>query len=411
MKHIDTFSGIGGAALAVDTVWPNSEHVFVEIDPFPQAILKKHWPLSKIHGDIKTFSGKDYIGADILTGGFPCQPFSAAGKRRGTEDDRHLWPEMLRIIRESYPRWIIGENVGGLITWNGGLVLDSVLADLEAEGYEVWPFVIPACAVNAPHRRDRVWIVAHATDSGDRGNAGAIQEPHEQQAEERSQEWLSESRIAGDGHDPDSSGTRLQGSEQYGTSGEGERASRSTPEFHKNVTDSEGEQAFSAEQGRLHAKSSVSDRRSGKHVANAAGDGWIGRRTTTATEEGHQSGSNETGELSRRSEGLHSDPSDSTGIRQRGGGGEECGIQERELVAGEQEGSPIRNQTEGRGAWNEHWFEVATRLCPLDDGLPNGLARPRGWRNAALKGAGNAWVPQVAIEIMKRIKDIDPMMR
>jgi len=102
---------------------------------------------------------------DILTGGFPCQPYSMAGKRLGKEDERHLWPEMLRAIREIQPRWVVGENVLGLVNWSGGLVFHEVQADLEAEGYEVQPYVLPACAVNAPHRRDRVWFVAHAVNN------------------------------------------------------------------------------------------------------------------------------------------------------------------------------------------------------------------------------------------------------
>lgn len=106
---------------------------------------------------------------DLLTGGFPCQPFSQAGKRRGTEDDRYLWPEMLRVIQLTKPTWIIGENVGGFVTWNEGMVLEQVCVDLENEGYEVQPFIIPACAVNAPHRRDRVWIVANSTSERGRG--------------------------------------------------------------------------------------------------------------------------------------------------------------------------------------------------------------------------------------------------
>ena len=176
MKHLDLFSGIGGFALAVDAVWPNAEHEFCEIDPYCQQVLKKHFPNSKIHGDIKTLaytdngrSAQQKLEAaghkqcdrkpkfDLLTGGFPCQPFSTAGKRRATADDRHLWPEMLRIIRETSPTWILGENVAGIIN----LALEQVCLDLEAEGYEVQPFVIPACAINAPHRRDRVWIIAH----------------------------------------------------------------------------------------------------------------------------------------------------------------------------------------------------------------------------------------------------------
>ena len=126
-RHLDLFSGIGGNALAVEMVWPNAVHSFVEIDPFCQAILRKHWPTAQIHDDIKTFVGPPPVARpDILTGGFPCQPFSAAGKRRGTEDDRHLWPEMLRVIQQTRPRWVLAENVAGIIS----MELHTVLADL-----------------------------------------------------------------------------------------------------------------------------------------------------------------------------------------------------------------------------------------------------------------------------------------
>jgi len=198
-------------------VWPSIEHTFVEYDPFCQAILKKHYPNSTIHGDIRTFIAdterdtgrpwgseregqfratafdkhnrqattnteregrerelrdaegqhrlRDRSGEDekpfILTGGFPCQPFSVAGRRQGTDDHRYLWPEMFRVIQLYKPTWVIAENVRGLTTWNEGLVLETVCTDLEGEGYEVQPFIIPACAVGAPHRRERVWIVAN----------------------------------------------------------------------------------------------------------------------------------------------------------------------------------------------------------------------------------------------------------
>ena len=155
MTHVDLFSGIGGFALAAR--WAGLETVqFVEIDKFCQKVLQKNFPGVPIHDDIKTFK---YAGTTpfILTGGFPCQPFSCAGKRRGKEDDRYLWPEMLRVISEVKPTWIIGENVAGFINMG----LDDCISDLEAQGYEVQAFIVPACAVNAPHRRDRVWIVAN----------------------------------------------------------------------------------------------------------------------------------------------------------------------------------------------------------------------------------------------------------
>lgn len=163
MKHGSLFSGIGGFDLAAQ--WMGWENVFhCEIDPFCRRILHYHWPNTITYENIKTTDFTIHRGTiDILSGGFPCQPYSAAGKRKGTEDDRHLWPEMLRAIREVQPRWVVGENVRGLTNWNGGLVFDQVQADLEGEGYEVTPFLLPACAVNAPHRRDRIWFVAKNT--------------------------------------------------------------------------------------------------------------------------------------------------------------------------------------------------------------------------------------------------------
>jgi DNA-cytosine methyltransferase len=153
--HLDLFSGIGGFALAAG--WAGFETVgFCDNEPYAQAVLKKHWPDVPIHGDIKALDGTAYRGVTLLTGGFPCQPFSNAGKRRGKDDDRYLWPQMLRVIQEARPAWIVGENVVGII----GLALDQVCSDLEAEGYEVEPIIIPACGVDAPHRRNRVWVVA-----------------------------------------------------------------------------------------------------------------------------------------------------------------------------------------------------------------------------------------------------------
>jgi len=162
VRHLDLFSGIGGFALAASRVWPHHEIVgFCEKDKYCQQILAKHWPDVPIHEDIYELKGQP---ADLVTGGFPCQPFSTAGKQRGTSDDRYLWPEMLRIIRESQPTWVVGENVPGII----GMALDQVLIDLEMEGYACQCFVIPACGVDAPHRRDRVWIVANSQHNWDR---------------------------------------------------------------------------------------------------------------------------------------------------------------------------------------------------------------------------------------------------
>jgi len=153
--HLDLFSGIGGFALAAK--WNGYRTVgFCDNEPYAQAVLKKHWPEVPCHKDIREVRGELYAGVTLLTGGFPCQPFSVAGKQRGKDDNRYLWPEMLRVIQEAKPVWIIGENVAGIVN----LALDQVCADLEGQGYEVEPIIVPACAVDAPHRRDRCWIIA-----------------------------------------------------------------------------------------------------------------------------------------------------------------------------------------------------------------------------------------------------------
>ncbi len=160
MVHGSLFSGIGGFDLAAEWMgWENAFHC--EWNEFGQRVLKHYWPKAVSYGDITKTDFSRWNGTvDVISGGFPCQPYSQAGKRLGKEDERHLWPEMLRAIREVSPRWVVGENVRGLVNWNGGLVFEEVQADLEAEGYEIQPFLLPACAVNAPHRRDRIWFCA-----------------------------------------------------------------------------------------------------------------------------------------------------------------------------------------------------------------------------------------------------------
>ena len=166
MKHGSLFSGIGGFDLAAE--WMGWENVFhCEIAEFPRKVLKYHFPKSICYEDIKKTDFTKHRGEiDIISGGFPCQPYSNAGKRKGKEDDRHLWPEMLRVIREVQPRFVVGENVAGLLSWNNGMVFHEIITDLENEGYETQAFLIPACATNAPHRRDRIWFVAHANSNG-----------------------------------------------------------------------------------------------------------------------------------------------------------------------------------------------------------------------------------------------------
>ena len=205
MTHASLFSGIGGAEIAAEWVgWENAFHV--EINPFGRKVLEYWYPNSTSYEDITKTDFSEYRGrVDVLTAGFPCQPFSVAGQRKGADDDRYLWPQVVRAVHEIRPAWVVGENVAGILTMvqpgeevevgSGSAlfdenhlyrteqqyVIETVCQDLEREGYSVQPFVIPACAVGAPHRRDRVWVVARriAADTsrnGDSGRPGAVRE-------------------------------------------------------------------------------------------------------------------------------------------------------------------------------------------------------------------------------------------
>lgn len=327
MRHLDLFSGIGGFALAAQRVWGKDHEIvaFCDIDPFCQAVLKKNFKGVYVHGDIRTLSverliadtpgkrcgekgkgigrsteriagnhrvatnahdrrspvgekqtaGDKQCHIDLLTGGFPCQPFSHAGKRRGKSDDRFLWPEMLRVIKEFQPTWIIGENVAGLASMaqpegevdmegesdtgepnddqlRADGILWGIISDIENLGYEVQPLVIPACAVNAPHRRDRIWIVAHAIGCEHKTTVKKVNgKTHEVSPENRktrgrprefsgtvglgeqgATDRLQNNRTISSrtGHAPNSGNEGLQGREQRSALGKGPRSSRPVAE-------------------------------------------------------------------------------------------------------------------------------------------------------------------------------------
>jgi DNA (cytosine-5)-methyltransferase 1 len=165
LKILDLFSGLGGFSLGLERTGKFKTVAFCEIDKYCTLLLQKHWKGIKIYEDVRKINKEQFDTdgieyPDIITGGFPCQPFSVAGKQKGTGDDRHLWPEMFRIIKTFKPKFVIGENVKGLINIQDGVVFETVCTDLESEGYEVQAFNIPAAGVGAPHRRERIWILA-----------------------------------------------------------------------------------------------------------------------------------------------------------------------------------------------------------------------------------------------------------
>ena len=160
LKVLDLFSGIGGFSLGLESTGFFETMAFVEKDEFCQKVLKKNFKNIPIEGDIRNVKGEKYK-ADVVTGGFPCQPFSVAGKRKGTDDDRYLWDETIRVVRECKPKWFIGENVEGLVNIQDGMVLRQVQDDLEKEGFEVQCIIIPASGIGAWHQRKRIWIIGY----------------------------------------------------------------------------------------------------------------------------------------------------------------------------------------------------------------------------------------------------------
>jgi len=175
LRHLDLFSGLGGFSLGLEATGGFETVAFCDIEKFSRKVLKKHWPNVKQYKDIKELTyeqiKEDTLAPiDIITGGYPCQPFSVAGSQLGEKDKRHLWPDMFRIIKECKPTWVIGENVGGHIK----LGLDTVLQDLESEGYSVRAFSISASSIGANHQRERVWVIAHSNVENTRQHGGRI---------------------------------------------------------------------------------------------------------------------------------------------------------------------------------------------------------------------------------------------
>jgi len=242
LKVLDLFSGIGGFSLGLERTGHYETIAFCEIDKYCKLLLQKHWKGVKIYDDVKEIT-KERLEADgiqipeIITGGIPCQPFSVAGKQKGTSDDRHLWPEMFRIIKAFKSRFVIVENVRGLINIQDGVVFETVHTDLESQNYETQTFIIPAAGVGAPHRRDRVWVIAHLANAIT-GNVEAGRERRGSLRKGHQREGISDHVASGSeavanlnreerNQSEDRKGSRTQqGSEAVANSSSGRRASQ-----------------------------------------------------------------------------------------------------------------------------------------------------------------------------------------
>ena len=370
MTHGSLFSGIGGFDLAAE--WCGWENVFhCEIDAWNRKVLNHYWPKSDSYADIKTTDFTKYRGSiDIISGGFPCQPYSVAGKRKGKDDDRHLWPEMLRVIREVQPTWVVGENVRGLVSWNGGMVFDEVQTDLEALGYEVLPFILPACAVNAPHRRDRVWFVAYTNNS--RSKKPKLQHSDLFTGSIRDNKQTTQN--------PDNSGCVQRKFEQEGST--------------------DGQQR--------NAGSRDCDRVCGEEVAGAAPNPSSDRREWTRqgakVEKGLQPGSGSTGQLARGFERLCGNGAapNTDSIERSEGRLPSNRSETAERYACSRDAFGYQPNT-----WQN--FPTQSPICSGDDGLPvwlDGITFSK-WRNNSIKAYGNAVVPQVVYQIFNAINQFN----
>ena len=345
--------------------WENVFHC--EWNEFGKKVLHHYWPNAESFDDItKTDFTKYANQIDILTGGFPCQPYSQAGKRQGKEDERHLWPQMLRAIREIKPKYIVGENVFGLLNWNGGMVFDEVHSDLEFEGYEVQAVVIPAAAVNAPHGRDRVWFVATNTKH-------LRCEQCQQQGQSRCGKGVSKG-ICDHG---------IITNTQFKSTGSDGRTNNETE---GNVRRGNEGDVFGTLRGNGITSNTnrISDWGGAKQSSAAHKQGRSGKTNSGIGNEGEQQFIRDIA-----SEGNAADTDLS-----------------RCQTKGEQSESTTQNQRieHPRGGWEQ--FPTQSPICGGDDGIPtqlDGITFSK-WRNESIKAYGNAIVPQVAYEIFKAIE-------
>jgi DNA (cytosine-5)-methyltransferase 1 len=368
MKHGSLFSGIGGFDLAAD--WMGWENVFhCEIAEFPRKILNHYWPNAECHEDIKKTDFTKYCGTvDIISGGFPCQPYSAAGKRLGKEDDRHLWPEMLRVIWEVKPQWVVGENVRGLLNWNGGMVFHEVCADLENIGYEVQAFIIPALGINAPHQRERLWIVAHSI------NCGYSTRPEQNAEEDRLQEQYR---------------SAMDGREFNGTSVSPIAANSNGNECNK--------------RGQSINRREINKFKNGIKI-------WAKFTTNGKQRDAPNTESQRTWEQSSEDRGREDVRFNNLSEDGNAANTNSIGLERQRRPIGELEREVRFSSTSSRNMWSTAWenFPTQSPICSGDDGISHGLDNitfPK-WRNESIKGYGNAVVPQVVYRIFKTIEYI-----
>ena len=382
LKILDLFSGLGGFSLGLERTGHFKTVAFCDNDKFSNLVLQKHWKGVKIYNDVKEIT-KERLEADgiespdIITGGFPCQPFSVAGKQKGTSDDRHLWPEMFRIIKAFKPRFVIGENVRGIVNIQDGVVFETVCTNLEDEGYEVQPFNIPAAAVGAPHRRERIWFIAVREDVVNSEHIGS------------STSEIGRSFNTSSNNDKE---RQNETSESKGTSG---------PRDGINVADTNDEGL------RTRIGGSDNDHETESRIGGADGEGGssdVERNNSTSTKvEGMDVADTES---IRTREFRHSDQTqgrEGSSSTQLEGSSSEMADTNSERLEGFRQSRSQFNETssstssseERQGNLDQGWWSVEPNVGRVAHGVSGRVHR--------LKGLGNSIVPQIAEEIGRAI--------
>jgi len=382
LKILDLCSGIGGFSLGLEATGGFETIAFCEFDPFCQKVLNKHWPEVPIYNDLKEISKdeetiRNIPEHDLICGGIPCQPFSFAGKQKGKEDDRHLWPFMFKIIKQKKPTWVIVENVGGFVN----VALDDVCLDLEAEGYATQSFIIPACGVEAPHRRDRIWIIGKrdVVDSKCNEHNREIGGRFEEEGENEEQEWKENStaRKSSGTSEVRLSDNRHEGSEDVADSSHKGVRARKRGSVSKSLRENDARSDNKRRNGEYvdsQVRESSLLREDEKDVADSDSSLIEGGRISSGVYEEN---------TNTNSGSTHEDVADSSSIGQQGQG-----------QFGKWSGAETYGKRETSNAFSigiDNQWRIEPRVGRVANGVPNRVDR--------LKSLGNAIVPQIIYHI------------
>jgi len=434
LKLLDLFSGIGGFSLGLESTGGFETIAFVEKDDFCQKVLKKHWPNITIEGDIRNVKGDKYE-ADVITGGFPCQPFSVAGKRKGTDDDRYLWDETIRVVRECKPRWFIGENVEGLININNGVVLRQVQTDLEKEGFEVQCLVIPASGIGAWHQRKRIWIMGYSKHNGrsstkikgrnDKTNDNSEKGKNQTSEFERTGGPLNNGNVRMDVSNSNNTGDRTP---QHDIDGRWEKINERWEELSQSKSSRYSEDVSNSESSRHRGRSSEEckngewsflqreqeGRKMGSEVKGCNGD--VSNSESISSNDGRYGNDSKEKQIQFKT-GRESSATNVSNSNTRFSVGENKEIQTRrtsinngsktlsnsnnERLQGldsepflqkQKLGFSTNKDDEGR----ETWWQTQSRICGVPDGVSFELDKGR---NNRIKSLGNSIVPQIVRQL------------